>query len=153
MPAASGIGAAVVILTALGTTAPQGTWTVVQDGGEAGPGGVLGYFMTTATHFFLLAGLVGLVQGGTQALSRSLFASMIPRHKSSEFFAFFSVFERYAGAARRVPDTMRGAIPVIARCSWTTLGVGRQGSYDGQDRGGPRVRPACFSDLSYGGHR
>ena len=58
---------------------------------------ILGYFMSTATHFFALAVLVGLVQGGTQALSRSLFASMIPRHKSSEFFAFFSVFERYAG--------------------------------------------------------
>ena len=57
----------------------------------------LGYYMTTSTHFFLLAILVGLVQGGTQALSRSLFASMIPRHKSSEFFAFFGVFERYAG--------------------------------------------------------
>ena len=53
--------------------------------------------MRTATHFFALAVLVGMVQGGTQALSRSLFASMIPRHKSSEFFAFFSVFERYAG--------------------------------------------------------
>jgi UMF1 family MFS transporter len=58
---------------------------------------ILGYFMRTATHFFALAILVGMVQGGTQALSRSLFASMIPRHKSSEFFAFFSVFERYAG--------------------------------------------------------
>jgi UMF1 family MFS transporter len=58
---------------------------------------VLGYFMQTATHFFILAILVGMVQGGTQALSRSLFASMIPRHKSSEFFAFFGVFERYAG--------------------------------------------------------
>jgi MFS transporter, UMF1 family len=58
---------------------------------------VLGYYMSTATHFFILAILVGMVQGGTQALSRSLFASMIPRHKSSEFFAFFSVFERYAG--------------------------------------------------------
>ena len=58
---------------------------------------VLGYFMTTSAHFFALAVLVGLVQGGTQALSRSLFASMIPRQKSSEFFAFFSVFERYAG--------------------------------------------------------
>ena len=58
---------------------------------------VLGYFMTTAAHFFALAVLVGMVQGGTQALSRSLFASMIPRHKSSEFFAFFGVFERYAG--------------------------------------------------------
>ena len=58
---------------------------------------VLGYFMHSATQFFALAILVGMVQGGTQALSRSLFASMIPRHKSSEFFAFFSVFERYAG--------------------------------------------------------
>ena len=58
---------------------------------------VLGYYMTTATHFYVLAGLVGMVQGGTQALSRSLFASMIPRHKSGEFFGFFSVFEKFAG--------------------------------------------------------
>jgi UMF1 family MFS transporter len=57
----------------------------------------LGYYMRTSFHFFALAVLVGLVQGGTQALSRSLFASMIPRQKSSEFFAFFGVFERYAG--------------------------------------------------------
>ena len=58
---------------------------------------ILGYYMTSSAHFYALAVLVGMVQGGTQALSRSLFASMIPRHKSSEFFAFFSVFERYAG--------------------------------------------------------
>jgi len=58
---------------------------------------IFAYFMTTATHFYILAIGVGLVQGGTQALSRSLFASMIPKAKSSEFFAFFSVFERYAG--------------------------------------------------------
>jgi UMF1 family MFS transporter len=58
---------------------------------------ILGYYMTTATHFFVLAGLVGVVQGGTQALSRSLFASMIPQHKSGEFFGFFSIFEKFAG--------------------------------------------------------
>ncbi|MEP7175522.1 MAG: MFS transporter [Gemmatimonadales bacterium] len=58
---------------------------------------VLGYHMRTATHFYVLAGLVGVVQGGTQALSRSLFASMIPQHKSGEFFGFFSVFEKFAG--------------------------------------------------------
>jgi len=58
---------------------------------------VLGYFMTTATHFYILAALVGVVQGGTQALSRSLFASMVPKHKSGEFFGFFSVFEKFAG--------------------------------------------------------
>jgi len=41
--------------------------------------------------------LVGVVQGGTQALSRSLFASMIPRQKSAEFFGFFAVVEKFAG--------------------------------------------------------
>ena len=60
---------------------------------------VLGYFMTTAWDFLVLAFLVGTVQGGSQALSRSLFARMIPRHKSSEFFGFFSVFEKFAGIA------------------------------------------------------
>lgn len=58
---------------------------------------VVGYFVRTATHFFLLAILVGMVQGGTQALSRSLFASMIPRHRSGEFFGFWGVFEKFAG--------------------------------------------------------
>ena len=58
---------------------------------------ILGYFMQNATHFYILAGLVGMVQGGTQALSRSLFASMIPAHKSGEFFGFYSVFEKFAG--------------------------------------------------------
>ena len=53
--------------------------------------------MKTAAHFYVLAGLVGMVQGGTQALSRSLFASMVPHHKSGEFFGFFSVFEKFAG--------------------------------------------------------
>ncbi|HET9452655.1 MAG TPA: MFS transporter, partial [Gemmatimonadaceae bacterium] len=57
----------------------------------------LGFFMRTATHFYVLALLVGMVQGGTQALSRSLFASMIPPHKSGEFFGFYSIFEKFAG--------------------------------------------------------
>lgn len=58
---------------------------------------VLGYFMRTALHFWLLAILVGMVQGGTQGLSRSLFASLIPRHKSAEFFSFYGVLEKFAG--------------------------------------------------------
>jgi UMF1 family MFS transporter len=57
---------------------------------------IVGYFMTTAAHFFVLAGLVGMVQGGTQALSRSLFATLIPAHKSGEFFGFYSVFEKFS---------------------------------------------------------
>jgi UMF1 family MFS transporter len=60
---------------------------------------VLGYFLRTTWQFFALAFLVGTVQGGCQALSRSLFARMIPKHKSSEYFGFFSVFEKFAGIA------------------------------------------------------
>jgi len=58
---------------------------------------IIAYNMTAAWQFYLLAFLVGTVQGGSQALSRSLFATMIPRHKSSEFFGFFAVFEKFAG--------------------------------------------------------
>ena len=58
---------------------------------------VLAYYMKSEVHFVLLGLLVAAVQGGTQALSRSLFASMIPRHKSGEFFAFFAVGEKFAG--------------------------------------------------------
>ena len=58
---------------------------------------VLGFFMTTPLHFYLLAVMVGTVQGGTQALSRSLFASMVPRHKTAEFFGFFGASGKFAG--------------------------------------------------------
>jgi len=58
---------------------------------------LVGYYMKTASDFYLLAVLVGTVQGGSQALSRSLFSNIIPRHKSSEFFAFFGVFDKFAG--------------------------------------------------------
>ena len=56
---------------------------------------ILGYFMTTATHFWALACAVGMVQGGSQALSRSLFAAMVPRGKSSEFFGFYSISGKF----------------------------------------------------------
>ncbi len=79
---------------------------------------VIGYFMKTATHFLILALLVGMVQGGAQALSRSLFASLIPRQKAGEFFGFFAVVEKFAGilgplvfgAMVAVSGSSRGAI-------------------------------------------
>ena len=58
---------------------------------------VFAYFMNTAWHFWVLAAAVATVQGGSQALSRSLFTTLIPRGKSSEFFGFFSVFAKFAG--------------------------------------------------------
>jgi MFS transporter, UMF1 family len=57
----------------------------------------MGFFMRTTAHFYMLSGAVGLVQGGTQALSRSLFATMVPRRRSAEFFGFFSTGEKFAG--------------------------------------------------------
>ena len=60
---------------------------------------VMGYYMKTERDFFVLALMVASVQGGSQALSRSLFASMIPRERSSEFFGFFSIFEKFGAIA------------------------------------------------------
>jgi len=57
----------------------------------------LGYFMEKPFHFWLLAFLVSMVQGGTQALSRSLFGSMTPPSKSAEFFGFYNVSSKFAG--------------------------------------------------------
>ena len=58
---------------------------------------IFAYGIDSTREFYILACLVGLVQGGTQALSRSLFANMIPKHKSGEFFGFYSVFEKFGG--------------------------------------------------------
>ena len=58
---------------------------------------VYAYFVKSATGFVVLGLLVATVQGGVQALSRSLFASFVPPQRSSEFFGFFSVFEKFAG--------------------------------------------------------
>jgi MFS transporter, UMF1 family len=71
---------------------------------------IFAHFMTTATHFFLLAILVGMVQGGSQALSRSLFASLIPKDKSGEFFGFFSVVEKFAGILGPLVFAASGAL-------------------------------------------
>jgi MFS transporter, UMF1 family len=79
---------------------------------------VLGYFMTTAVHFWALAFLVGTVQGGTQALSRSLFASMIPAYKSGELFGFYGVMDKFAGM---MGPTVMGL--VAAATGSTRLGI------------------------------
>ncbi len=56
------------------------------------------YFLPAgaSTGFYLLAAAVGFVLGGTQALSRSLYGSMIPEEASAEFYGFFSVFSKFS---------------------------------------------------------
>lgn len=58
---------------------------------------IFAFFMSEAIHFWGLAFMVGLVQGGTQGLSRSLYASMIPKNKSAEFFSFYNISGKFAG--------------------------------------------------------
>jgi len=55
-----------------------------------------GYFMTSFSQFLALAIIVGLVQGGVQSLSRSLFARLIPRDKAGEFFGFYNMLGKFA---------------------------------------------------------
>jgi len=55
-----------------------------------------GYFLDSALDFWILAGIVGMVQGGAQALSRSLYGAMVPESKSAEFFGFFGVSSKFA---------------------------------------------------------
>lgn len=56
----------------------------------------LGSMISTATHFYLLAVVLGLVQGGVQALSRSLYAQLIPKDQSTEFFGFYNMFGKFS---------------------------------------------------------
>jgi UMF1 family MFS transporter len=58
---------------------------------------LLGFFMRSAWHFWAIALLVALVQGGTQSLSRSMFATLVPRGQLGELFGFYSVSEKLAG--------------------------------------------------------
>lgn len=58
---------------------------------------MLGFFMRHAWQFWAIALLVALVQGGTQSLSRSMFAQLVPRGQLGELFGFYSVSEKLAG--------------------------------------------------------
>jgi UMF1 family MFS transporter len=58
-----------------------------------------GYFLQYEWQFWALGAAVATVQGGSQALSRSVMGKMMPKSKSAEFFGFFSVFEKFANIA------------------------------------------------------
>ena len=52
--------------------------------------------MDSVSQFYVLALSVGLVQGGVQALSRSLYASLIPQDQAAEFFGFYNMLGKFA---------------------------------------------------------
>jgi UMF1 family MFS transporter len=57
---------------------------------------IWGYYIQEPWEFFVLAGTIGLVQGGVQALSRALYARLIPANKSGEFFGFYNMLGKFA---------------------------------------------------------
>jgi MFS transporter, UMF1 family len=57
---------------------------------------VWGYFMQNQMEFYVLAVAVGMVQGGVQSLSRSLYAKLIPKERAGEFFGFYTMLGKFA---------------------------------------------------------
>lgn len=57
---------------------------------------VFGFFLKSQWQFWVLAGVVGLAQGGVQSLSRSFFGKLVPKENSNEYFGFFNIFGKYA---------------------------------------------------------
>ena len=71
---------------------------------------VWAYFMDSSWEFFALACTIGLVQGGVQALSRSLYARLIPADKSAEFFGFYNMLGKFAAV---VGPVLMGWVGVV----------------------------------------
>jgi MFS transporter, UMF1 family len=57
---------------------------------------IWGFFLNSTVEFWFLAWMVAIVQGGSQALSRSMYAALSPASKSGEFFGLFGVMEKFA---------------------------------------------------------
>ena len=70
----------------------------------------LAYFMSQMWHLYTLAGMVGLFQGGIQALSRSLYTRIIPKEKSAEFFGFYNMLGKFAAV---IGPAMMGTITLM----------------------------------------
>jgi UMF1 family MFS transporter len=72
---------------------------------------VWGYFMRREIEFFMLAAGIGLVQGGVQSLSRSLYTRIIPGNKSAEFFGFYNMLGKFAAI---IGPIMMGWVGVVS---------------------------------------
>ena len=82
---------------------------------------IYAYFIQTALEFWIIAGIVGLILGGTQAVSRSLFASFVPKEKSAEFFGFFAISNKFASIIGPLTFALIGQITGSARASILSL--------------------------------
>jgi UMF1 family MFS transporter len=68
------------------------------------------YFMQHVHEFYMLAVVIGLVQGGVQSLSRSLYARIIPSDKSGEFFGFYNMMGKFAAV---IGPVLMGSVALL----------------------------------------
>ncbi|MDO4800511.1 MAG: MFS transporter [Bacillota bacterium] len=78
-------------------------------------------YMRSVVDFWILAVVVGLFQGGIQAISRSYFAKLIPKHKANEFFGFFNIFGKFA--AIMGPSLMGGVALLTGKSSYGAMSL------------------------------
>lgn len=73
---------------------------------------VWGIMMTNRLEFYILAVVIGLVQGGIQALSRSYYARLIPREQAGEFYGFYNMLGKFAAI---VGPALMGSVGLMVR--------------------------------------
>jgi UMF1 family MFS transporter len=73
---------------------------------------VWGTMMTNKQEFYILAVIIGLVQGGIQALSRSYYARLIPIRQAAEFYGFYNMLGKFAAI---FGPALMGIVGLIAR--------------------------------------
>lgn len=81
------------------------------------------YRIQTAADFYILAVIVGLVQGGVQALSRAFYANIIPREQAGEFFGFYNIIGKFSVI---IGPVLMGTVALISgdsRLSILTIAV------------------------------
>ena len=54
------------------------------------------FFISSALEFWILGGIVGLILGGSQAISRSFYSQLIPKDRPAEFYGFYTVSAKFA---------------------------------------------------------
>jgi UMF1 family MFS transporter len=80
-----------------------------------------GFFLDAVLEFWFIAWMVAIVQGGSQALSRSLYAAMSPTSMSGEFFGFFSIMAKFSAILG--PAVFAGAVALFGNSRPAVLGV------------------------------
>ncbi len=88
-------------------------------------------FITERNEFYMLAIIIGLVQGGIQALSRSFYARIIPANKSAEYFGFYNMLGKFAavlgpvmmGGAGLLVRSMGYSSDIASRASISSISI------------------------------